>query len=403
MKKTTRFFTFALLVFIAMWILPQCISKQQQIDKIQSVITKIKSVYVPDKRVAIFNYEIKVSQNEILITGETTNPKALQIVEDTLKTLSNSVNFSINLLPDTTVAKNPFGIINLSVANIRHKPGHSNELVSQAILGTPVKLLKKKGYWNLIQTPDNYIGWVDGTAVLPLSKIDFNNWVSSKKIIYTKHSGFVYKTDNFNQPISDITAGSLLKLIKSTNKYFTVEFPDKRVGFVPKPDGEEFNLWMDSKDFTKESIIETAMPFLGHPYLWGGTSTKGVDCSGFTKTVYFLNGIVLQRDASQQELYGEAISTENNFEDLQEADLLFFGKAATDSTKMRVTHVGIYAGDLSFIHASGRVFFDSFDPNAENFNEYRKNTLLSVRRVLNSINNTGIQKITDNSYYTTQN
>lgn len=402
MKQITRIFSFLILIFISIWILPQCLRHKEN-NHIQSVITDIKSTYAPDKRVAIFDINIQESNNEIIVTGETSSIEAYNALQDSLNNFQTEVNFNVSLLPDSTVADKSFGIVNLSVINIRSKPGHSNELVSQSILGTPVRILKNKGYWNLIQTPDNYIGWADGTAILAVTKNDYNTWVNAKKVTYTKHFGFIWSSDKFEHSISDITAGSLLKLLNSSNNYYQVEFPDKRTGYIQKSTAEPFEQWMNNHSYSSEAIIKAAMPFFGHPYLWGGTSTKGVDCSGFTKTVYYLNGIVLQRDASQQELYGESISTENNFEELQAGDLLFFGKAETDSTKKRVTHVGIYIGDLSFIHSSGRVYIDSFNPEKENYNEYRRNTLVSVRRVLNSVNTLGIQRITDNNFYKIQN
>ena len=175
--------------------------------------------------------------------------------------------------------------------------------------------------------------------------------------------------------------------------------PDGRIAFVEKNNCENFNTWLNKNNPTEADIVTTAESFMGIPYLWGGTSAKGMDCSGFTKTVYFLNGIVLSRDASQQVHTGILVDTQNGFEKLRAGDLLFFGSQATDSTKERITHVGIYIGNYQFIHASGRVQINSFDKNAANFNEYRLNHFIRAKRILNSIDINGISSIKRNKFY----
>jgi len=123
---------------------------------------------------------------------------------------------------------------------------------------------------------------------------------------------------------------------------------------------------------------------LGVPYLWGGTSTKGMDCSGFTKTVYLMNGYVIPRDASQQITAGNDVDPQLELKNLQKGDLMFFGRKATDSTRQRVTHVGIWLGNNEgeFIHASGRVKIGSIDPESSFYDEFNRNRYLGSRRYL---------------------
>ena len=110
--------------------------------------------------------------------------------------------------------------------------------------------------------------------------------------------------------------------------FYKVNYPDGREAFVKKDEAKLFNEWYNSLNPTGETILNTAYRFMGIPYLWGGTSTKGMDCSGFTKTVYFLNGIILSRDASQQVNTGELVDTKDGWKNLQAGDLLFFGRKA---------------------------------------------------------------------------
>src|SRR5699024_4878699 len=99
-------------------------------------------------------------------------------------------------------------------------------------------------------------------------------------------------------------------------------------------------------------LVATAKTMTGAPYLWGGTSTKGMDCSGFTKTIFFMNGWVIPRDASQQVHAGESIDTSEGFDNLRPGDLLFFGRPATETSPQRVVHVGMWIGNNEFIHSS---------------------------------------------------
>src|SRR5690606_23920156 len=133
---------------------------------------------------------------------------------------------------------------------------------------------------------------------------------------------------------------------------------------------------------TTDSLVNTSFAFKGLPYLWGGTSFKGVDCSGFTKTVYFMNGLIIPRDASQQIHTGILVDDKRNLTKLQPGDLLFFGRAATDSTSEKVVHVGIWIGNNEFIHASGNVHVSSMDSSAANFDEYNYTRYLRTKRLL---------------------
>jgi len=116
--------------------------------------------------------------------------------------------------------------------------------------------------------------------------------------------------------------------------------------------------------------------------LWGGTSTKGVDCSGFTKTIYYMNGMVIPRDASQQVHAGKPIDSIADFSKLDKGDLLFFGIKATDSTAEKVVHVGMWIGDNQFIHSSNMVRVSSVDKNASNYDEYNVSRYLRTKRLL---------------------
>ncbi len=138
---------------------------------------------------------------------------------------------------------------------------------------------------------------------------------------------------------------------------------------------------------------------MGRPYLWGGTSARAMDCSGFVKTIYFMNGIIPARDASLQIKQGERIEVENDFSNLQTGDLLFFGQKQSESQPEKVTHVAISLGNTEFIHASGKVERNSFNPESSIFSEYRKNSFLGAKRIIGFENTNNIQTIKNHPWY----
>ncbi len=374
---------------------------QDEMEKIKSIVNDVKEKFTPDKRTAVFNFEALESENKIIIKGETNINEAYSEFAKMMNDADIKFDNQIEMLPSEKLGEKKFGVINLSVANIRSKPDHPAELATQSILGTPIKVLKKgeDGYY-LVQTPDNYISWLDDDGFTFMTEDNWKEWISSSKIIYTKEYGFSYSEADVNsQTVSDLVAGNLLKIMGEDSEFYLVNYPDGTVAYIKKDEARLFVDWYDTLNPNGETILKTAYRFMGIPYLWGGTSTKGMDCSGFTKTVYYLNGIVLQRDASQQVNTGELVDTKDGWQNLQAGDLLFFGRKADENRKERITHVAIYIGDGDFIHAAGRVKINSFNPEKAYYSDYRKSGFIRAKRILSSVGKNGIERILDNSFY----
>ena len=279
-----------------------------------------------------------------------------------------------------------YAVVNLSVCNMRRTPDFDAEMVTQAVLGTPVHVLAKDG-WYQIKTPDTYTGWVHPAGIAILSREEYSAWNAADKFIVTALWGVVYsEPSDKSQVVSDILGGDRLKLLGKKGKYYKVGFPDGREGYVRKCAGQPEKEWRKTLRLDAAAIIATAKSMLGFPYLWAGMSPKGMDCSGFVRTVLAMHDIIIPRDASQQAPMGERILIADDFSNLQPGDLIFFGRKGENGGKDRVSHVAISLGGTEFIHSLGRIRLNSFDPASPIYDESDHKRLLYASRILPYIN-----------------
>lgn len=369
-------------------------------QNIQNTIDEVRKIFAPDKRTAIFDVSFRQEGEMVVLFGEVSDRLFKEHLLEKLKTYSElQILDSIEVLPSPKLGKKKYAIVNLSVCNIRSKPDHPAELSTQAIMGTPVKVYKEQNGWYLIQTPEDYLGWVDDDGISLKTSEEMLKWLDAKKVIYKKYFGFAYSDKNLSEPISDLVAGNVLEKLNQTKKIVEVKLPDGRKGFVKAEDVSDFDEWQKELTYKPEDIINYAKNMMGFPYLWGGTSIKGVDCSGYMKVIHFMNGIILPRDANQQALVGEEIQLDEEFTQVKPGDLIFFGRKGNETRPERITHVGIYIGNKKFLHSSGRVRLDSFNKEDENYNEFRLNTIVRIKRILSNKEILDSLKIINNKFY----
>ncbi len=363
---------------------------------LSDLLKSVKNEYAPDKRTEVFNYSI-VGQQAAKVYVETSSKESLLVLQNRLKVAGLRADLYPVLLPAPDLGLESEGLITLSVSNNRSAPAHSAELASQSLLGTPIQLLKKEGGFYLCRTPDGYISWIDNAAIHRTTAKGIAHWQQADKVIYKKEFGHSYKEPSMSSNyVSDLTAGNILRLIAFKGKFCEVLYPSGVRAFVPSKEVIRYSSWIKPQLPSADDIIRTAYRFLGTPYLWGGTSAKGLDCSGFTKICFFLNRIQLERDASQQALNGEFVDVAGGndigkaLKNLKKGDLLFFA-AGKNKGNMHITHTAIYIDKGKFIQSAGLVKISSLLKSDPEYDDFATGTLVSSRRILTALGSKGIQ------------
>ena len=224
-----------------------------------------------------------------------------------------------------------YGICNLSIVPLRIEPDDTSELVSQLLYGDIFKVLEQRKKWSRIRLSyDGYECWVDNKQYLEITEDDYKGLDKKALKLSADLIEFIQDADDHLYPIPLGASLNGLSLLKH------------------RFDGHSIH----GKQ-AKDKLIDTAFLYLNSPYLWGGKTPFGIDCSGFTQMVYKLNGFKLLRDASQQATQGEALSF---IEESEPGDLAFF-----DNDEGFITHVGIIMKDNYIIHAHGKVRIDRID------------------------------------------
>ncbi|HEX2695620.1 MAG TPA: NlpC/P60 family protein [Acidobacteriota bacterium] len=239
-----------------------------------------------------------------------------------------------------------------SVANMHSASNDKVELVSQAVLGTNVKILSSEKNaageeWFRIETPDTYPGWMIGTSLL--LRPEGGKPYASEGPVFEVTSLFanIYATDDVTQrkPLIVAPIGSRLAVGACGERWCEITLPGGMKGWVQKGDGEIKDAAAARNKLTPDETVALAKRFLGVPYLWGGTSPLGIDCSGYAQLLYHLSGIAILRDADIQMTKSGLVEVPRGQE--RTRDLIFFGRALD-----KISHVGMMIGPDEFIHAT---------------------------------------------------
>lgn len=234
-----------------------------------------------------------------------------------------------------------FGICNLSLIPCRSQPADKSEMVTQLLFGEHFKILVEQEKWALVKiASDGYECWIDKKQYKKISEEEFNVLCSEpQRFSFELLRNIKNRKENFSFPV----------LLGST-------LPHLKKGILLVGDADCYfrgKTVLPKRKLSRNNIIRIAKMYLNSPYLWGGRSPFGIDCSGLTQMVFKLNGYQLPRDASQQAEKGEPV---NFVEEAQKGDLAFF-----DNEEGKIIHVGIISDKNKIIHSSGKVRIDTID------------------------------------------
>lgn len=346
--------------------------------EISAIIRKAGADHAPDSRLAVWDISARRNGGTWVLQGETTSRTGLQQVVHAIKERfpEMEIGSRVTVLSDPALGDSVRGLVTVTVANLRRQPSRQAELVSQTVMGAPVDLLKRRNGFYFCRLEDGYLGWLPDESVRAGDTALVQHWQDDSLLVFREKYGSVYREPRMDSPpVTDMVMVARVRQVETRGDWLKVRLPDGHTGFLPRDQVLDIRVFRSAAP-DGPSLVHTARSMLGIPYLWGGTSTKAFDCSGFTQTVFRMHGLALPRDASMQAQQGVPVDTADGFAALRTGDLLFFGSA-----RDHITHVGMYLGDGRYIHESGRVKINSLSPDDPDFNPARARTLRMVKRM----------------------
>ena len=280
-------------------------------------------------------------------------------------------------------------VVALSSIYMRIAPDYESALETQELMGTVVEITGEKGYWREIVSPQPYKAWCTEKGLVEMTAEEIKAYENAPKCIFTGLYGHVYEQPSCkSMSICDLVGGDIMRIkgSKPRKGWTQIILPGGQEGWVKseaikphkgfrsiaKGEGDAESI----SDKEMEKIISTAFLLKGVPYLWGGMTPKGVDCSGLVRWSYLMNGILLPRNASQMIHCGDPV----DLKAMQRGDLVFFGTPATDQKPQRITHVGIYLGEDHIIHSSHLVRVNSLIQGEPGYYE-NAHKMIAARRL----------------------
>lgn len=309
-------------------------------------------------------------------------------------------------VPDAGAQQKNWAVVNVSSCFLRAKPDYESANETQCLMGTVLEVTGSERYWRRVNAPDYRNCWTTELVLTFMDDAQKDAYIAAPKYICTTEYTHVYALPDAASPrICDLIMGDLLLRPEESvpgvsarseghaNQgnppgcgahvlcgWTSVSLPSGTKGWVRSCELEDFASWAASRKTDASTLVDFALGLTGVPYMWGGNTVKHFDCSGLTKFVYMMNGIVLPRNAREQIHCGVGVPFD--FEAMQPGDLVFFGSLDSNGRIRSVTHVGMYIGDTRMIHSSHLVRVNSLK-DGESDSYGRKP--IAVRRILGHV------------------
>ena len=312
-------------------------------DEVQALVEEVRERYAPDPRLAVFEVEVEIEGGRITLLGATSERDAAQELHRRAAGLTgwDEVVDRVQLLPEAEADERVHAVVSAAVAPMLAGPSIRSTQVSQAVLGSRLIVFRRDGRWLQCRGSDGYIGWIHAGYVALMDEgmarawelgADGDLWVALDAAVALDSGDVMVR----------LPWGA--RVVREQDGI--VRLPDGRTGHAR---GEMVPLGARGLGFPLdvEAVCDSAAKWLGVPYLWGGVTMGGVDCSGFVQALYRMHGCVIPRDSDQQSRAGEPVECGESFENLRAGDLLFFAEDGT-----RCTHVAMSTGGSQIIHSS---------------------------------------------------
>lgn len=301
---------------------------------------------------------------------------------------------SLSARAAATVSAPAGALVSIPVANIRTAPGHSSELSTQALLGTPLEILSEEGEWLKVRLPDGYTGYIITTSITMTDRAQMAAWRGSPRLVAVNPAVTPVLADTLGSHQRKVTwlpHGAIVEgIINQSGDFTAVRLPDRTEAYCATADLMPLEELASSPP-DAQTVVQTAAAAIGSPYLWGGVTLLAPDCSGLVKAAFFAGGLIVPRDASQQALAGIDIPVDHP-ELWMSGDLLFFAGSTPD----KINHVAIYDRDSRFIHSSGRVYWSSISPDSP---IYLPRPVVRVMRYIGAEGSPGISTLDHHPSY----
>ncbi len=397
-------------------------TKQVKFNAPMLYVERYAARNVIDPKISVFDVQAEpIGEKGVRLTGTVLYPEYAEGLQSTFQSLEfDPIEADLKVLPGEELGVLRYGLATTHTVELRREPEDNAEQVNQAAFGDALRLLEwsADGDWVRVVASDGYIGWA---RLENIRRMDLDTWTRYFGAENWLRTTRPIRLERNGEAVAHIPAGALLPLAEDaalhqestltgvveeiqkgrrgrgrtrmprggasgdpdapgeagTSAYVTVALPlrspDDRAR-IPAEVSREFRVPGDER---KNEIIALAEPLLEVPYVWGGISEQGVDCSGFTQYVYRLMGLALPRDADEQSVCGRLVWRRGEpIEAIRPGDLLFFINSSG-----RVSHVALSLGGTEYVHAAaGRVHYASLDPQAPNFIESYLKKMAFVKR-----------------------